>query len=249
MQSLLFKPEVWQAKQKALDKYGKAVTRRLDGLQVINEDPNRYKLSEPYIIASDGSFHWTDMGLIGAPASCGSGNVFCKPRFHAGQVVFVKEPWAAMSIFDNLPPRKLHDGTPIWYKDTDVDKPTGTGDDMGKWRSPMFMQCRFARHFLKVLSVRPERLQSITEEDAFLEGIQKVHLPLVGFHGTDVYTWEDYPTPYIRDSAITSYAELWDSLCVKEKLFPEQSNSPFVLINSWRTNCWVWRIECERVAQ
>lgn len=59
------------------------------------------------------------------------------------------------------------------------------------WHSPLFLPEKFARTFLRIKDVRPERLQDITEEDAKAEGAKDVDLN-GGFR--------------------VGYAQLWDSI-------------------------------------
>lgn len=75
----------------------------------------------------------------------------------------------------------------------------------------------------KITNVRVERLQDITEEDAFAEGIDS----LDGIIDDDVINFSSR-TRMVVDSAITWYATLW------EKLYGQ---------GSWNANPWVWVIE------
>lgn len=42
--------------------------------------------------------------------------------------------WATLKRYDNLKGSELPTDIPIWHEGTDVDEPTGCGDDMGRWR-------------------------------------------------------------------------------------------------------------------
>jgi hypothetical protein len=63
------------------------------------------------------------------------------------------------------------------------------------WRSPLFMPRWASRITLEVTSVRVERLQDITEDDALAEGIQQTHAVNAG-----------------DGMAVQNYAMLWDRL-------------------------------------
>ena len=95
-----------------------------------------------------------------------------KPRYRQGETVYVKEPWG---IHPTIP-------GPIYYKDIG-------SSVIDKWKSPLFMPQWAARDFLKIESVRAERLQEITEEDAKAEGVQ-----------------------YPAGECLAGYAILWDSI-------------------------------------
>ena len=74
-----------------------------------------------------------------------------------------------------------------------------------------------ARIFLKVTEIRVERLQDITIDECFQEGIREVH--------------------GMRSEARKWFWELWDSVIKKQDL--DKYN--------WNANPWVWTIEFERV--
>jgi len=83
-----------------------------------------------------------------------------------------------------------------------------------KWRSSRFMPKWLARTWLEVVSVRPERLQDITEEDAIREGFK-----ITGSDGrSHGHQWNEIFRP------------VWDSINAKRG-YP------------WVSNPWVWRIE------
>ena len=84
------------------------------------------------------------------------------------------------------------------------------------WISSRFMPKWAARTWLEVVSVRAERLQDITEEDAIREGVQAV-------------TMADVPRQAVW-SERQDFAQLWDSINDKRG-YP------------WDSNPWVWRYE------
>lgn len=198
MNGILMKPSIWETKQKVLDQYGLAVTRRLDHLKEINQEPDKFTFSkyiqEPTEPNANGYFVRED----------GGGVAFIKPRYHTGEVVYVKE---AYKIIDVDPedsgafPTQVEyaDGVQIW-----LSRPLTIAKIMpDKWRSPLFMPAWAARTFLEIVSVRPERLQDLSYSDYRKEGFE----PLIG-------NWD------------VSFARLWDSI---NKDFSWSSN-PFV----WR---------------
>ncbi len=73
-----------------------------------------------------------------------------KPRYQEGEVLYIRESWWC--------PDK---GLPVAYK-ANLEPQQA---DKHVWKSPLFMPAWAARRFIRILSVRPERLQEITEED------------------------------------------------------------------------------------
>lgn len=130
-----------------------------------------------------------------------------KPKYRVGEVVYLKEGWLP---FDE---DHVMDGNKYAYR---VDCKIGDDGDRirqeygYKWRSAMFMPESAARTFLEITSVRVERLQDISEEDAKAEGISD-NEALVG----------QVANPYR-----TAYADLWNSI----------SKPP----HDWAANPWVF---------
>ena len=103
-----------------------------------------------------------------------------------------------------------------------------------RWKPSIHMPKVAARIFLKVTDVRVERLQDITQEDVFQEGLSP---------------WDDRcadenwrPTFYDPDSGgspqmIQGFSLLWNSTIKKQNLDKY----------SWEANPFVWAIEFERV--
>jgi hypothetical protein len=100
------------------------------------------------------------------------------------------------------------------YKATDLDIVT-------KWRPSIFMPRSASRITLEVVSVRPERLHDITEDDAKAEGV-----------------WTDSTDMRMLSSAtknhVGSFARLWNEINEKRGY-------------SWGSNPWIWRVEFKRV--
>jgi len=92
--------------------------------------------------------------------------------------------------------------------------------DAIKWRPSIHMPRWASRITLEVVSVRVERVQSITEEDARAEGVAVTAPHLM--HGA-----------LASMSARENFAVLWDSINGKRA--------------PWAVNPWVWRVEFRRV--
>jgi hypothetical protein len=93
--------------------------------------------------------------------------------------------------------------------------------DSGPWKSPIYMPRWASRINLIVKSVRVERLQEITEEDAIAEG----------FVSTSILTQagDDYTGMY----AVEHFQDAWDT--INKKRAP------------WESNPWVFVITFEKI--
>lgn len=94
-----------------------------------------------------------------------------------------------------------------------------TAREIGPWKSPIFMPRWASRDTLEMVSVRPERLHEITEEDAIAEGC------IAGL-------MIDLPASGVRWTARENYRSLWESI-----------NGP----DSWAKNPWCWAISYRRL--
>ena len=94
-----------------------------------------------------------------------------------------------------------------------------------KWKPSIFLPKKFSRIFLKVVDVRVERIQEITETDAVAEGVKPF-----GLHAYTCYNNDDYSFPYAKDS----FYSLWDSINSKRGY-------------SWESNPWVFVYEFKRI--
>jgi hypothetical protein len=134
-----------------------------------------------------------------------------------GDLLYVKETWAHTSQL-NLSPDDDNYG--YVYKS---DGQPWSDIEGWRWKSPMFMPKAAARMWLEVVSVRPERLQDITEEDAIQEGIECEN-PEAGKYGS----FKNYKDGQYGMSPIGSFKTLWDSIYGE---------------GAWESNPWVWRVE------
>ena len=97
-----------------------------------------------------------------------------------------------------------------------------------KWTPSIFMAKHHARLFLKVKSVRVERLQDISEDDAVKEGIE----PTGNMSMFNKFYKNYLPIGYTDLKPIPSFQSLWQSINGKQ---------------SWSDNPLVWVIEFERI--
>lgn len=154
---------------------------------------------------SDGSSHDTPYHLMKCP-------------YNPGDLLWVRETWAIANCGNRVPLSR--DAWPEWpinrleYIATDK-APAANGYWWNK-RPSIHMPRWASRITLEVLSVRPERLQDISDEDAIAEG----------FHPT--FNREDGTCDM---SARSKFLKFWDLINGKKPGC------------SWDDNPWVWRIE------
>lgn len=136
-----------------------------------------------------------------------------------GDRLWVRETWAAPHSADQFRPAHIPNGTRIHYAAT---------EDLGGllWRPSIHMPRWASRLTLEVVSVRVERLQEISEEDALAEGLQR--------YGNGTFGLDD-PACCMGVRASVAYMRLWDSINAKRA--------------PWASNPWVWVIEFRRIGE
>ena len=195
----------------------KTKTRRLNGLDKINENPEWYWLSKENYIDKKGRFcqkFFTAKGF--------SKIVIC-PYGNIGDLLWVRETWQKI------------EGDRIIYKA----EPIIWG---GKWKPSIYMPKSAARRWLKITDIRLERLHDISEEDAIKEGIRvpvsddaSVWFAIgkensaIQFLPNKVFWGEIKPTQFELLKAF--FAELWCDINGRD---------------SWDANPWVWVITFEK---
>ena len=182
MKGILMKPDMIQA----IAEGRKTVTRRLFSPQpVLSISDEQFKKN----LAMSKSLH-TGFGQ----------------RYRVGEIVYVKEAWEIEQV--NFPMVEISytsdtygtDNHDVYIGDKKLPK------NLDRIQSPLFMPAWAARHFLKILSVRPERLQDITEDNILKEGIIRSQ------------------ERYLRPSAVEQFAKLWDSINPKHPF----SSNPWI---------------------
>lgn len=102
------------------------------------------------------------------------------------------------------------------------DDPDHIPDHEVRWRPSIHMPRAACRIVLEITRVRVERLQDISADDAWAEGVQD---------------WMGVETPWkgvLAPTEVHAFASLWESV-----------NGA----GSWAANPWVWVVEFRRVAQ
>ena len=151
-----------------------------------------------------------------------------RPKYKVGETVYLKEPYAETCDeygtpiiaykFGGKPRLKLPDSLGC---EMDTDWCIDNYPACGEWKNKLFMPESAARHFVEITAVRAERLQDISEEDCFKEGIEEVIWRGKILKSSKHYfnSYESYDTP------IEAYAELIDRI-----------NGNGI----WERNPWVW---------
>lgn len=164
----------------------------------------------------------------GACGGCGIDsppNVDACPYGKPGDLLWLKESWRTLECYDNLPPRDVPVGSPIWYEATNG--PFEPEYGFGKLRPSIFMPRWASRITLRITSVRIERLNEISEDDAIAEGVEiNPAYTGIGMDGSPI------ESPTIDLAPSDYYCALWESL-----------NGPGTFDDRF-----VWVVEFERVA-
>ena len=161
----------------------------------------------------------------------------CKPRYQPGDVLYVRETWGNYSV-DNPESNAAYylyradysdDAKGYWYEPEHIHF-----CDFPRWRPSIHMPKDAARIFLRIKSVRAERLKAIDAEQAKAEGICSVSLG-DGTVGYSVGLWDK--TTY--EGAVGAFAKLWDST-----IKPADRDR-----YGWDANPWVWVFDFERISE
>lgn len=146
---------------------------------------------------------------------------YVKPTYQPGDTLYVRETWGY--------PIALNSNEQYVFRADEVAE-SGFKNDSHIWHPSIHMPKEAARIWIKVMNVRVERLQEITDEQAKREGIQYDECP-TGFtwkQETDMHNC--YTTP------IGAMQALWNSTIKKSDLDRY----------GWDASPWVWVIEFER---
>ncbi len=99
------------------------------------------------------------------------GDIHKCPYGQVGDRLWVRETWVTGFLDDKKSPSQLdRDNTPIWYK-ADFSNESAIRE---KWRPSIFMPRWASRITLEITEVRVERLNSMTDDDAHLEGVDNL---------------------------------------------------------------------------
>lgn len=155
------------------------------------------------------------------------------PPCHTGDILYVRETWAVWSKMEGIVPEIHYKADGECLKDV-------------KWRPSIHMPREVARLFLRVKSVRVERLQTpFFELGSAIFVLQKEGIDIGGqcqeciaSYGQPCCIDEDGECG-ILDDVRGGFSEIWDST-IKKTDIP---------IYGWNADPWVWVIEFERIAR
>jgi len=172
-----------------------------------------------------GKLHWGCVGGNGFGFYDNGGVKYRSPFGSPGDVLWVRETWMIGNYYDCSP-------LTVSFK-ADAQAVTYPHDDLperacvlarryrfqsGNWRPSIHMPKWACRIRLRVKRVWVERVQSISEDDAYAEGCQQVPTSV---------------DPLSPGSYAYDFADLWDSIYAKT--YP------------WESNPWVFACEFERM--
>jgi len=167
------------------------------------------------------------------------------PRYSPKDILWVKETWRTGAGLDSFPPHCSGDNSPYQYK---ADMATIRGKDVteyspwGKWRPSIFMPRWASRITLEITDIRVQRLQDISEDDAFAEGMNRQIATYLGLASPE--SEEEFNFTYCR----RTFSKLWNHINARPKQIKTPTHKPItILTNSWESNPWVWVITFKRI--
>ena len=214
----------------------KDITRRItEGLKRVNESPDDWELHGSNSGETGIVFNYPNPGDWSA----------CFRNKKTDEILYVKSPYGGSGdvlwcretfgeLYDTCDHPEIP-GCPTerWslgyvYK-ADGYNHKGSDGFWDGWKPSIHMPKEACRLKLEVLSIRPERLHDITEEDAIREGVIKVPID----DSANGFLWKVTGGGVgSLHSAKMCFEKLWESI-----------NGP----GSWNPNLWVWRIEFKKL--
>ncbi len=160
-----------QVKEKPILFCGEMVNAILSGNKI---QTRRVIKPQPKIIISHINVWGYKKGIMNCPV--GSKNFIedYSPYGQVGDRLWVRETWGAIKNYDCIKPKNLFHLSPeIGYKTDSIDKwcQTGCNGAAGKWRPSIFMPRWASRINLQITDIKIDRVQSITNEDSYKEGV------------------------------------------------------------------------------
>lgn len=152
------------------------------------------------------------------------------PYGQPGDRLYVREAWRTTGDdgrADYLAPSALQPH-PVWY---DADGAAPADQCAGKTRVSIHMPRWASRILLDIVSVRVERLQDISEDDANAEGVELERCCLVSTDPCGAHLGGCCGQPKTLEP-IDAYRKLWNDINGSD---------------AWGANPWVWVVEFKRV--
>lgn len=165
-----------------------------------------------------GYFEVNDNPLYIYDMSFGNGRIY--PPYQQDDIMYVRETWHKYK-------KRIGKGKSCYMAEFYGYKASiaNSEDSDEKWRPSIHMPKEAVRIWLKVIGVRVERLQDITEKQAKAEGFE----PVMSTKDSSFYTpWQGPP--------VENFKYFWN-YTIKKKDLP---------LYGWNANPWVWVTEFER---
>lgn len=177
----------------------KTETRRMDGLEDINKDPNKWYYQRyggmaigPHVEYKHQFWDETGRGFFDPGVIC--------PYGKRGDILWVRETYRELVPTFGIADKYV-------YRADGVQLAKGE-----KWTPSIHMPRVACRLFLEVLDVRAERLIKIGEDSAQAEGVQQLTMGWLS-------SWVDYTGQKDRTMlASASFLTLWESIYGKESV-------------------------------
>lgn len=144
----------------------------------------------------------------------------CQPPYKVGEIVAVAQCYA--DIHSELMIGDFGDDCYDSFKNAVV-------HDKAGWHNKMFVQADLMPHHIRITSVRPERLQDITDEDCLKEGLEWQHGANMFYVN---YNRTNNSRELLGDTPREAFASLMDKISGR---------------GTWEQNPFVWRIEFKLV--
>lgn len=230
---ILMQPDLVNASKRKKDP--KTITRRQRGLKIINENPDNWFLPYSVCLTEEKGKRFLLAHFKSITDDTVSEFIKC-PFGLPGDILWVRETFRKYNPTDE-------NGYIDWDKEVveycaDFPPPIYQSDGDGgiaidskgqekyvPWTPNIHMNFKYCRLFLKIKSIRIERVQSISDHDAMLEGAER-GIFREGPKSGEYHLEHNYHSPYIN-----GFKYLWYRI-----------NG----IESWNKNIWVWVIEFEQ---
>lgn len=228
----------------------KTMTRRLIKPQPSILD-RKSSIYSPYYTMDDGTLVYSSAGALGEHR---------EPQYQVGRTYYVRETWRVTAAYDetNVMLIQLRADAAVVVA---VFAPARYAQfkkfaNKPGWQSPYFFPCEAARYWVTITAVRAERLQDISVEDVWREGIdvgdvdnEDVHKLVAGVPNWNKLTEEQREacfeswarSHYIKccdkaQEAIRAFKSLWNSINAKRG-------------HGWEKNDWVFAYTFKRVGR
>lgn len=199
----------------------KSLTRRLSGLKKINQHPDKYKFIGMREVSRQ-NVYCAEFEVEGSSSIIRVRSVYGRP----GDILWVRETWLYVMLdhAHDLLEGAGSNSQYVFKNQFHSDWFEYAREKYGyKWKPNIHMPKSACRIWLEVVSIRVERLNDITEQDAIAEGVER-HVPVPG-DGPVLYKSYQLVNANPFTQAVSSFRTLIESINGTE---------------IWNKNPWVW---------